>query len=400
MSQEPAARLNLAQFDPSERSFQMDPYPYYARLVRESPMHRIASTGAYWATRHDLVLTLFQDKRFSAKPPNASPADRLTLLEYDPPDHTRLRSLVSKAFTPRVIEGLRPHIGEIAERLLARVQAKGQMDLVEEFAFPLPAMVIAEMMGVPWEDQEQFAGWSRQFVLGSDAYQTEEIRVASQAAFQSLLQYFAGLIARRRAAPHRDDLIGNLIAAEEAGDRLSPRELVSMCILLLIAGHETTANLIANGTLNLLRHPDQLALLRARPELMESAVEELLRFESPVQRRGRWALEDLELGGVTIKQGQYVAGVISAANRDPAVFPDPDRLDITRAPNPHLAFGRGIHFCLGAPLARLEGQIAFQALLTLPDLALETSEPEWATVTTFRRLERLPVRFTPSRRAI
>lgn len=383
----------LADFDPRWEAFRTNPYPFYRRLREESPVHRIASTGAYWVTRHDLARQVLQDPRLSAHSRGADPAS-LSMLNANPPDHTRLRALVNQAFTPRRVEQLRPKIGELAAQLIGRVRPTGQMDVVADFAFPLPAMVIAELLGVPWEDRDRFADWSRRVILGTDAYQPKEVLEDAQTANQELLGYFSDLIRQRRTQPRQHDMISELMAAEEDGARLSGAELLQMCFLLLLAGHETTSSLIANGTLALLRNPDQLELLRSRPDLMESAVEELLRFDPPVQRRARHVFEAYEIGGVAVPAGVQILAVIGAANRDAAVFDAPERLDITRAENPHLSFGRGIHFCLGASLARMEGAIAFTALLGLKDLELaEPGEPRWAGVTTFRRLERLAVRF-------
>jgi len=314
------------------------------------------------------------------------------MLIVDPPDHTRLRNLVSKAFTPRMVEQLRPRIESITAGLLDRARTRAGMDLVAEFAYPLPVIVIAEMLGLPARDRLRFQEWSAIVVRGldpvRDAAEDEEVFDAREA----LASYLLGVVEERRREP-RDDLITAMIAAEEHGDFLSVGELVAMCNLLLVAGHETTVNLLGGGVLALLQHPEHLALLRSRPELARSAVEELLRFTSPVQWTGRVAMAELELGGRTVRPRQSVVGILAAANRDPAVFLDPDVMDLSREPNLHVAFGRGIHFCLGAPLARLEAQVALPMLLDrLPRLRLAGApvpRPTWV----LRGLERLPVAF-------
>ena len=392
------------QFNPMEPEFLADPYPMYHRLRTEDPVHHSA-LGFWVLTRYEDVVTALRDPRL-AKEAIASfvaarfgaplPAMGLSMLDRDPPDHTRLRGLVSKAFTPRVVEGLRPRIQEIVDGLLAGVAARGSMDLIEEFAYPIPVAVICEMLGVPIEDHERFKGWSIDIARGLDLIwlgPDSDVGRRSVAARQALAEYFRGLIAQRRAAP-RNDLLSGLIAAEEAGDKLNEMELLATCILLLIAGHETTVNLIGNGMLALLRHRDQLERLQRDPGLIASAVEELLRFDGPVQRTARIPSEDVTIGGHTIAKGEMVMPFIGAADRDPAQFPDPDRLDIGRSDNRHIAFGWGIHFCLGAPLARIEGQIAINTLLRrLPKVSLATDEPEYRPSLTLRGLKALPVAF-------
>jgi pimeloyl-[acyl-carrier protein] synthase len=319
------------------------------------------------------------------------------MLFRDPPDHTRLRTLVSKAFTPRVIEGLRPHIQQIVDGLLDRVRDRRAMDLIADLAFPLPVIVISEMLGVPAADRDRFRQWSLDVARSLDAIALPvgpEVIERGNAARRALADYFRGLIAERRRRPQAD-LLSGLIAAEEQGDTLSQAELLATCVLLLVAGHETTVNLIGNGMLALLRHPAELRKLGAEPALLPSAVEELLRWDSPVQRTGRITATDVELGGTLIPKGALVSAVLGAANRDPAHFPEPDRLDLARPDNRHLAFGWGIHFCLGAPLARVEGQIAIGALARrLPGLALATDRPEWRESSALRGLRALPVTFS------
>lgn len=391
-------------FDPMDPAFVADPYPTYHRLRAEDPVH-LSALGFWILTRYDDVVAVLRDPRFAkeaipafvaARFGASVPAMGVSMLDRDPPDHTRLRSLVSAAFTPRVVEGLRPRIQQLVDGLLERVEGAGSMDLIEEFAYPLPVNVICEMLGVPVEDHEQFKDWGLDIARGLDAIllpRDSEVLRRAIAARHALADYFHRLIAARRAAP-RGDLLSALIAAEEAGDKLSEEELLATSILLLVAGHETTVNLIGNGTLALLRHPDQLRRLRADPALIGSAVEELLRYDGPVQRTARIPSADVVIGGRTIAKGDMVMPFIGAADRDPTHFVDPDRLDITRADNRHIAFGWGIHFCLGAPLARLEGQIAINTLVRrLPKLALATAQPEYRQSLTLRGLKTLPVSF-------
>jgi cytochrome P450 len=396
--------MGEVQFNPMDPEFVADPYPTYHRLRAEDPVH-LSPLGFWVLTRYEDVAAVLRDPRFAKEAMMAAVAKRfgitqgtfgLSMLDRDPPAHTRLRSLVSKAFTPKVVEAMRPHIQEIVDGLLERVAGAGSLDLIEEFAYPIPVMVICELLGVPVADHERFKGWSLDIARGLDAVMLpvdSEVAIRSGIARQGLIGYFRELIAARRASP-RADLLSALIAAEEAGDKLSEDELLASCILLLVAGHETTVNLIGNGMLALLRHPEQLRRLREHPELITSAVEELLRYDGPVQRTGRMPSEDVTIGGRTIAKGEMVMPFIGAADRDPAQFPDPDRLDITRSENRHVAFGTGIHFCLGAPLARVEGQIAINTLLRrLPTLTLVTEKPAYRQSLTLRGLTALHVAF-------
>ncbi|HEV2125485.1 MAG TPA: cytochrome P450, partial [Chloroflexota bacterium] len=317
------------------------------------------------------------------------------MLFRDPPDHTRLRALVNRAFTPSVVERMRPRISEQAHDLLDKVIAKANtgnpVDLIADFAFPLPVTVIADMLGVPIEYREDFRTWSDALAAAIDVRQTREATARASEATIALRAFLTKLIEDRRR-DQRSDILSALIAVEDQGDRLSQDELIAMCFLLLAAGHETTVNLIGNGLLALLQHPDQLERLRRDPTLIVSAVEELLRFDSPVQLTGRVALQDVEVRGRQIKKGQQLSLVLGAANRDPEQFADPDRLDIGRHPNRHLSFGMGIHFCLGAPLARAEGQIALGACLQrLPGLRLASDRVEWREMIAFRGLKTLLV---------
>jgi pimeloyl-[acyl-carrier protein] synthase len=388
------------EFNPFLPEFHADPYPFYHRLRAADPVHR-TPMGLWVLTRYDDVVSVLKDPRFGREGfeqilANVYGEGARSMLFRDPPDHTRLRGLVSQAFTPRVIERMRSHIQAIVDRLLHRVQNANAMDVIADLAYPLPVTVICEMLGVPIDAHSEIRQWSADLARSVDAIgmpMDEEVVTRGRAAQQALLDYFRDLIADRRQSP-RDDLLSLLIAAEEQGDRLSEGELLITCLLLFVAGHETTVNLIGNGLLALLNHPDELAKLRADLTLLPGAVEELLRYDSPVQRTARITNTDVELDGRKIAKGSLVVTAIGAANRDPAHFPDPDRLDITRRDNRHIAFGFGIHFCLGAPLARLEGQIAIDTLLRrMPGLRLVTSAPEWRESSTLRGLKRLPVTF-------
>jgi len=376
-----------------------DPYPQYRALREADPVHRSPFLDMWILTRYEDVAQALRDHRFSADRTTWEGLKTLegfqptrSLLSLDPPDHTRLRTLVTKAFTPRVVEQLRPQAQAIVDEALDRAAEGGGIELIEELAYPLPVAVIAKMLGVPPGDWPRFRDWSRVLVSSLDpvALPGADQMAAVQTAQNALFDYFSGVVAARRREP-RDDLISGLIAVEERGDVLNERELLVMLNLLLVAGHETTVNLIGNGVLALLRHPDQLALLRQRPELIESAVEELLRFDSPVQLTARLVAETCELAGQEISRGQLVLTLIGAANRDPRQFPDPDRLHLARSPNQHFSFGRGIHFCLGAPLARLEGRIAIGSLVSrFPDLRM-AGEPVRRETITLRGLTRLPL---------
>lgn len=393
------------QFNPMDPAFVEDPYPTYHVLRSQDPVHH-SPLGFWVLTRYADVIAMLRDPRLVKEPIAAFVAARfgmavppglgLSMLDRDPPDHTRLRGLVSKAFTPKALESLRPRIQQIVDGLLDQLETRGEMDLIEEFAYPLPVIVICEMLGVPVRDHERFKQWGLDIARGLDAIMLppdSEVGKRSIIGRRALAEYFRELIAGRRAAP-REDMLSALIAAEEAGDKLDEDELLATCILLLVAGHETTVNLIGNGLLTLLRHPAEVARLRREPALIGSAVEELLRYDSPVQRTARITNAEVEVGGKTIPKGAFVVTAIGAANRDPAQFPDPDRLDIARADNRHIAFGFGIHFCLGAPLARVEGQLALGALLRrMPRLRLAEAPLEWRESSTLRGLKALPVEF-------
>ena len=374
--------------------FRDDPYPLYRQLHETAPVQWNDVLQAWTLVRYADVVFSLTDPRFSADR-TIQPADSSwvakSMLVSDPPDHTRLRALVQKAFTPRMIDQLRPRIIAVIGELLERVAERdGQFDLIADLAYPLPVVVIAELLGVPPEDRSVFHEWSSLLAASLDPLVSADLMSRVYPAREALHTYLRGIIAERRREP-RSDLISALVRVEEAGDVLSEPELVVMCTLLLIAGHETTVNLIGNGTLALLRHRDQLERLQRSPELLATAVEELLRFDSPVQLTGRLLREPVEIGGHTLQAGDWVLPLLGAANRDPAQFVDPDRLDIGRTPNPHLAFGRGIHFCLGAPLARVEGQLAIGALMRrFPKLQL-AGQPVRRNQITLRGLSSLPV---------
>ena len=387
-----------------------DPFPYLAVLRERHPVHYSEPLGGWLVTRYEDVQASLRDLRLSSD--RIGPwyhgrldAERQERLEStyrvlsrwmvfnDPPEHTRLRRLVQQAFTPRMIENLRGRVEGVVTSLLDEIRGEGEVDLIQRFAYPLPAIVIAEMLGVPPEDRDTFREWSNEItslVFGALGVQDRHER--AQTALGELTSYFDRLIARRGATG--TDVLGALIAAEEAGDALDREEIIATCVLLLFGGHETTTNLIANGTLALLRNPDQLALLRENPERIPGAVEELLRYDGPVKAQVRSVTEDIELRGVQLRAGQRVFLVQAAANRDPDQFPDPDVLDIGRPnANTHVTFGYGIHYCLGAPLARLEAHLAFRSLLTtLPSLELVPQELSWQPVIITRALDRLMVR--------
>jgi pimeloyl-[acyl-carrier protein] synthase len=326
----------------------------------------------------------------SVDPPGSGMA--ASLLFQDPPEHTRLRALVSMAFTPSLVPALREHIQHAADGLLDRVQEAGAMDSIADFAFPLPVYVISEILGVPAADRDLFRQWSLDIARGLDSPPSAAFE-RNAAAQLEITAYFRGLIAKRRKRP-QTDLVSKLIAAEAAGDRLTEFELLDLCSLLFLTGHQTTINLIGNGMLALLRHPMELRGLHHDSDLLPGAVEELLRYDSPVQRTGRMANTDLQIAGKTIPKGAVVLAMLGAANRDPARFPDPGRLDVTRRENRHLAFGSGARFCLGAPLARLEGSIAIGTLLRrLPKLALTSGTAAWRNSTEIRGLQEFLVTF-------
>jgi cytochrome P450 PksS len=390
-------------------AFKADPYPFYARLRAEAPVHRVTlpdGQAAWLVTRYDDVAMVLRDERFAKDRHNALTPEQLArlpwmpgfvrplmrnMLDRDGRDHDRLRALVQKAFTPRLVEQMRPRIQALTEELLDGVRGRPQVDLIHDFALPLPTTIIAEMLGVPAKDRHKFHRWSKAFFLISASRWGMVKAIPSVWLF---MRYIRKLILLRRADP-RDDLVSALVQAEEAGEKLSAEELLAMIMLLLVAGHETTVNLIGNGTLALLEHPDQMERLRGDADLLKPAVEELLRFHSPVEMATeRFPRADVTVAGVTIPRGEMVLAVIASANRDERQFPNPDTLDITREPNRHVSFGQGIHFCLGASLARLEGQVALDTLLRRTSglqLAVPVSRLRWRPGLVLRGLEALPL---------
>jgi cytochrome P450 len=407
---------NLSLTALRDSTLRANPYPFYERLRTTAPVHWDAAAGmegGWVLTRHADVMAALREPHVSAErleppqgddwlPPEYREAARQVframphqLLFLDPPDHTRLRGLVSKAFTPRLVEALRPRIVELANELLDPVQEAGQMDVIVSLAYPLPAIVIAEMLGVPTEDREQFILWSSDFggFLDSSTLTPQEAMLALQGV-ADFMEYFRGIIAGRRAAP-RDDLLQAMLTARERDDALTEDELLANLVLLLAAGHGTTTHLIGNGLLALLRHPEQYQRLCENPGLIATAVAELLRFDSPVQLTGRQVREEITVGGVQLSAGQHFTAILGAANRDPDQFPDPDRLDVGRPENRQISFGYGIHFCLGAPLAKLEAEIALSAVTRrFPHLQLADgaeSALEWQPSIVFRGLKSLPV---------
>jgi cytochrome P450 len=388
--------------NPFDAAFRDDPYPSLHRLRAVEPVNE-TPVGIWRLTRYADCVRLLHDVPAGVRTTEGAlpgvdeslSGQRLFMLQQDPPTHTRLRRLVSSAFTPRAIAALRPSIERIVDDCLDRVEGRGAMDLIADLALPVPSTVICEMMGVPVADRDRFTVWTAKATHGlASQFLSPEALAETQAAGMALAGYFQDLIASRKGRL-ANDLLSALVRAEEAGDRLGPAELISQAIGLLIAGFETTIGLIGNGVRALLRHPGELAKLRARPGLVVSAVEECLRYDGPIILTGRVLHADVEFGGKTIPKGARVWAMLAAANRDPEAFPEPDRFDVERAPNEHLAFGGGAHYCLGAHLARLEGQIAIGALVRrFEGLALASDTIEWGP-SLFRVPGRLPISFRP-----
>jgi len=383
-----------------ERYFQ-DPLGLFARLREEGPVKQVIKPEgkpAWLVTRYEDVRAALVDPRLSMDTSKLRPEGwqpnpvfgylNTHLLTLDPPDHTRLRRLVVKAFTARRVAALRPRVEAITFGLLAAMEGRDEVDLIETFAFPLPITVICELLGIPASDRQRFQAWSRDMVSAVIAPE-EFLETAA-----TVHRYFTGLLAEK-ARTQTDDLLSALITVRDSGDSLTERELIAMVFLLMIAGHETTMNLIASGTLAMLSHPEDMARLRSDPSLLPGAVEELLRYVNPVNHASeRITLEPTSIGGVTIPAGEAVICVTSSANHDPSRFASPSQLDLDRDASGHLAFGHGIHYCLGAPLARLEGEIAFGALLSrFPSmrLALPASSLRWRQSSLMHGLETLPV---------
>lgn len=399
------------QFDLASSAFKANPYPVFARLRASDPVYRLAASNGqstWLVTRYSDAELILRDERFvkdrqhltvrgqahnTTTPASAADLMSMSMVDFDPPDHTRLRQLFAPFFAPRQMELLREHIQQIADELIDAVVERGTMDLIDEFAWVLPLRIIAGILGVPVEDCPRLHSWTR---LIADSIGDPVAFARAGEALQGFYVYLLDLLRKKRQAPG-DDLISTLLQFERDGSSLSERELVTMIFLLLTAGHDTADNLIGSGMFALLTHPQQMALLRSQPQLIKTAVEEFLRYRSPfLLATMRWAGEDLELAGQQIQQGDALLISLAAANRDDAIFADAETLDITRQESAHLAFGKGIHYCLGAPLARLEGQIAISTLVRrLPNLRLQC-EPEtllWRPGWLVQGLSHLPVVF-------
>ena len=381
-----------------------DPYPLYHRLRREDPVHWDPFLHAWVVTRYPDVIKVLREFTAGRTP---SP-EKLTemglealnpiakvmvkqMLFLDAPAHTRIRNLAGVAFTPEKVNAMRSHVRDIVRSLLQPISAKGSMDVIADLAEPLPCIVTAEMLGLPVEDHRQLKVWSQDFaeMLGNFQHNPDHIPRILKST-DEMTSYFRDKMRRNALRP--DGLVASLMNAEVGGDRLTEEEVIANCIVTMVGGQETTTNLIGNGVLALLRHPDQLEKLRANTSLIPSAVEELLRYESPSQHTGRLAPDDVQLGGKQIRKRQAVMAVMAAANRDPERFPDPDRLDITRQDNKHVAFGWGAHFCFGAPLARIEGQVAFEEMLRMfPQWSLKPGPLVWRVNLGLRGLKSLPI---------
>ena len=403
------SEFDLHKYDLYSHDFKKRPYQTYAHLRDENPvrLHKGMQIPIWFVTGYEEAKQVLADhKTFVKRYENAlTPAEkeqleptpdmfkmvRDHLLAQDPPDHTRLRTLVSKAFTMKRVNALRPRIQAIADDLLDKVQDQGHMDLIDDYAFPLPVTVIAELLGVPVSDQDKFREWSNALTGTPQNAAENEAYGQHMLAF---VAYIGQLFEERRQNP-QDDMITALLQAEEAGDRLNQEELFSMVLILLVAGHETTVNLIGNGMLALINHPDQMQLLQEQPELMETAVSEMLRYDGPVERATtRWAAKDTIFNGQQIKRKDPIIVVLAGANHDPAEFDNPTLFDITRDSQQSLAFGYGIHYCVGAPLAKIEGEIAIRTLLNrMPNMRLADpqNELEWRMSTIIRGLKHMPV---------
>jgi cytochrome P450 len=390
-----------------------NPYPLFHRLRTEDPVHWDAFLHTWVVTRYVDVLEVLHtfsadrthtpEKLQSMGLSQMGPIAQLMvkqMLFMDPPAHTRLRSLASQAFSPGRVAVLRSHIREIVNLLLDGVQSKGQMDIIADLAEPLPGIVTAEMLGVPSSDRLQLKTWSADFaeMLGNFQHNPEHAPRMVRTV-HDMTSYFRDTIRRQKDLP-QEGLVHSLMTAEVNGDRLTEEEVVANSIVTMVGGQETTTNLIGNGVLTLLRNPGEIKRLQQDPALIPTAVEEMLRYESPSQHTGRIAPQDIELGGRTIRKGQAVMAVMAAANRDPERFPDPDRFDVARTDNRHLAFGYAAHFCFGAALARVEGQEVFEAVIRrLPDMELQPGPLTWRNNLGLRGLNTLPVKFSVSRSA-
>ena len=406
---EAATARDLFGFAPDDLGFIADPYPVYEDLRARAPVIYDEATDHWLVSRYEDVNALLRDRRFGrtylhtatheemGHAPDLPQLDpfwhliRSGVLDMEPPDHTRVRRLVSKAFTPRTVESLRPRVQAITDRLIDAVLGAGEVDLIRTVAEPLPVEVIAELLGVPESDRHHLRPWSADICRMYELHPTAEDRRLSVAASVEFSDYLRTLSRERRFHP-TGDLISELALVLDEGDRLTEDELIGTCVLLLNAGHEATVNSTGNGWWSLFRHPDTLVELRRDPSFLPTAIEELLRFDTPLQLFERWVLEDFELHGVRIPKGAELGLIFGSANRDPSVFDHPDRFDLHRDPNPHLTFGAGIHFCLGAPLARVELASSFGTLLSRAPYMELVEEPRWKPNYIIRGLTELNVR--------
>lgn len=398
----------FGRFNPFHPSYRRDPAPSWRALRETSPVYRSRIFQAWVLTRYEDVLHVLRDTNFSTdrsdiplmkfvsrmtrNDPEFSAVIERNLLMLDGEEHGRLRGLVSKGFTPKRVERLRPRLQTVVDDLFDHAAERREIDLVQEISHPFPAIAIAELLGVPSKDQDFFLSCSARLVQMLDPVQARGGAAPMRDATHELCDYFRVLLAERRAEP-RDDLLSAMLAAEENGDRLEELDLLSLSTLLLVAGHETTGNLIANAVVALLRNPDELKRLQDRPELITSAVDEFLRFDGPIMMTDRVVVADCEIGGHEIRAGQVVVPVLGAANRDPERFADPDRLDLGRDDNHHLAFSQGAHFCLGSQLAKLECELAIGTLVRrFPDFGGDPDPPAWRRSTIVRGPVSLPLR--------
>jgi cytochrome P450 len=399
----------VLRFAPDDVSFVADPYPVYGELRERGPIHYFEETNQWLIPRYQDVSRLLRDRRFGrtylhpathaemGRPEDLEKAHpfwwliRNGILDMEPPDHSRVRRLVAKAFTPRMVEALRGRIQSFMDGLVDEVQEAGDFDLISTLAEPLPVTVIAELLGIPEADRHHLRPWSAEICRMYELNPTEDDARAASKAATEFSDYLRALIRERHAAP-TPDLIGQLVQVIDQGDTLTEDEMIGTCVLVLNAGHEASVNVTGNGWWSLFRHPSELARLRADHSLVPRAIEELMRYDTPLQMFERWVLEDVEIHGTWVAKGQELALLFGSANRDPSIFDRPEDLDLGREPNPHMSFGAGIHFCLGAPLARLELGISFSTILRrLPRLEL-VAEPEWKPNYIIRGLRELRVR--------
>jgi pimeloyl-[acyl-carrier protein] synthase len=398
------------RFNPLLPEYIVDPHPQLHRLRAEDPVHWSSTLGVWMITRYADVMAILHDRRFSSMAgrwdqypkfflrggSTSSPMAEMYskwMLQVDPPDHTRLRALVNKAFTPRAVEAMRPRIQRMVDELLDPVIPTGRMDVMADIGFPLPVLVICDLLGVPRSEYSNIRQWTQDLLRSLSPAISAQGMARVNEVIVKLREYFRSLANERRKQP-KDDMMSALLAAREQGDKLNEEELLATCVLLAFAGHATTAQLTGKGMLVLLQNPDQLELLRSNPSLIVGAVEEMLRYEGTLQMVYRSTIEEVTIGGKTIPARQMVFASLAAANRDPAQFPDPDRFDITRDASKHLSFGHGIHYCVGAPLGRLESQIAINTMLRrLPNLKVCATGVRRESSLLLRGLVELPVTF-------